>query len=333
MATELTICMPVHNAQEYLQRSVGSILNQTYGDFRLLIYDDGSTDDGMSVVESFRDSRIEVVRGDVNKGGIFARSRLIDALDTKYCMWCDADDFFCNTHAFGKAVEAISSGDYDIVNFVNYLKVFPDGKRVRNEAVFHKDTFSYSGDRLIEDCFRIDSPIVFWSKIFRSELLKKCIPEESVLSYRTPQDDMFYFMMWWFHARKYLNVVGSPSFYAHCMYIGVYGSTVDDFSEGNIRAMCLSLRTYLLSLYNRMTEIRPLSDKELYALLRECSFGYICDKIRKLRERGDEQQADALAGVFHEYFFADGVHAVNGIELFEVPDFIELIESIIHNKQ
>ena len=43
----LTVLMPVYNAEKFLADSIGSILNQTYYNFELLILDDASTDNSL----------------------------------------------------------------------------------------------------------------------------------------------------------------------------------------------------------------------------------------------------------------------------------------------
>lgn len=45
MPPKLTVIIPVYNGMPFLQATIESILSQTYQDFRLLIVDDGSTDD------------------------------------------------------------------------------------------------------------------------------------------------------------------------------------------------------------------------------------------------------------------------------------------------
>jgi glycosyltransferase involved in cell wall biosynthesis len=55
---KVTVLMPVYNDSKYLNFSIRSILNQTYGDFEFLIIDDGSEDNTEEVVSSFSDSRI-----------------------------------------------------------------------------------------------------------------------------------------------------------------------------------------------------------------------------------------------------------------------------------
>ena len=55
--------MPVYNGSEYLSESIGSILEQDFGNFILLCYDDGSTDDSIEVIKSFGDKRIRIIEG------------------------------------------------------------------------------------------------------------------------------------------------------------------------------------------------------------------------------------------------------------------------------
>ncbi|MDR2407694.1 MAG: glycosyltransferase [Bacteroidales bacterium] len=88
----LSIVMPVYNVQsDYLRESIDSILKQSFGDFELLIIDDGSTEsEGIDLIKSYNDPRIRLVSnqhdfiGSLNKG--IAESK------GKYIVRMDADD-------------------------------------------------------------------------------------------------------------------------------------------------------------------------------------------------------------------------------------------------
>ena len=56
----LTVLMPVYNAEKFLDESIGSILNQTYSNFELLILDDASTDNSLKIIKAYakEDKRI-----------------------------------------------------------------------------------------------------------------------------------------------------------------------------------------------------------------------------------------------------------------------------------
>lgn len=57
----ITALLPTYNDQKYIEECVDSILNQTYGDFELLIVDGGSTDGTLSLCRSIPDERIQVL--------------------------------------------------------------------------------------------------------------------------------------------------------------------------------------------------------------------------------------------------------------------------------
>ena len=61
MEPRVTIGMPTYNRVEYLPRAINSILNQTYKDFELLIYDDGSSDNTLALLESYNDEILSYV--------------------------------------------------------------------------------------------------------------------------------------------------------------------------------------------------------------------------------------------------------------------------------
>ncbi|MCR9196347.1 MAG: glycosyltransferase family 2 protein, partial [Hyphomonas sp.] len=87
--------MPVYNAAPYLETAIQSILNQTFGDFELVILDDGSTDGSIDVAVRFAalDSRIVLLEPESsNRGEPVVRSRLLEAARGEYIAWMDADD-------------------------------------------------------------------------------------------------------------------------------------------------------------------------------------------------------------------------------------------------
>jgi glycosyltransferase involved in cell wall biosynthesis len=88
----LTVIMPAYNAEEFLEESISSILNQTFPDFELLIGDDGSTDRTMEIIQSFSDERIIVIRNEKNLGIPYTLNRLIKASRGEYIARQDSDD-------------------------------------------------------------------------------------------------------------------------------------------------------------------------------------------------------------------------------------------------
>lgn len=89
---DLSILLPVYNGEKYIKAAVESILGQTYGDFRLIIINDGSTDLSKSIIESFDDKRIIYLENDRNEGLIYSLNKGLSQISTKYMARMDADD-------------------------------------------------------------------------------------------------------------------------------------------------------------------------------------------------------------------------------------------------
>lgn len=87
----LTVILPVCNAMPYLPAAVESILGQTYGDFKFLIIDDGSSDGSGEYLRSLRDPRIKLSVRE-NRGLGATLNQLFANSCTEYVARMDADD-------------------------------------------------------------------------------------------------------------------------------------------------------------------------------------------------------------------------------------------------
>lgn len=95
----VTVVMPVFNGARTLQRSVASVLDQSFGDLELLIVDDASTDATAALVEGIcaRDSRVRLVRREVGGGPAAARNTALAMARGRFVAFCDADDLWLPT--------------------------------------------------------------------------------------------------------------------------------------------------------------------------------------------------------------------------------------------
>lgn len=71
---KLAVCMPAYNAAHSIDRSIQSILGQTYEDFAFIITDNCSTDDTFAIINSYTDPRIIPRQNDSNLGPAGNRS-------------------------------------------------------------------------------------------------------------------------------------------------------------------------------------------------------------------------------------------------------------------
>jgi glycosyltransferase involved in cell wall biosynthesis len=90
----ITIGLPVYNAERFLAEALDSILAQTYGGFKLVVSDNGSTDATTKIVQDYaaRDHRIEFIRNRCNRGSSWNFNRVFAECATPYFKWAAADD-------------------------------------------------------------------------------------------------------------------------------------------------------------------------------------------------------------------------------------------------
>ena len=88
----ISIAMPFYNSAATLELAIRSLLNQSYGDFELLLCDDGSDDQGLAIVRSFDDPRL-ICWSDGRRLRLAARlNECIDRSRGRYLARMDADD-------------------------------------------------------------------------------------------------------------------------------------------------------------------------------------------------------------------------------------------------
>lgn len=69
MTTPLvSICIPAYNNRDVIEKTIDSILNQTYTNIELVIVDDNSKDDTYEILKKIDDDRVRVLRNEQNLG-------------------------------------------------------------------------------------------------------------------------------------------------------------------------------------------------------------------------------------------------------------------------
>lgn len=88
----VSVLMPVYNGERFLREAIDSILRQTFHDFELIIVDDGSTDSSAACIASYHDTRILIVKNEINQGIVVTRNRGIELARGEYIALMDCDD-------------------------------------------------------------------------------------------------------------------------------------------------------------------------------------------------------------------------------------------------
>jgi len=88
----VSICIPVYNGEEFLDRAIRSVLDQTYTNIEVIIIDDRSTDQSWEIIKGFQDPRIVATRNDSNLGAEGNCNKALAGSSGKYIKLFPQDD-------------------------------------------------------------------------------------------------------------------------------------------------------------------------------------------------------------------------------------------------
>lgn len=100
---EISVVLSVYNDAKYVGVAIESVLAQTFTDFELIIIDDASTDESLSIARDFADERIRIVENEENLGLTKSLNKGISLAQGKYIARMDSDDI-CLPTRFEKQV-------------------------------------------------------------------------------------------------------------------------------------------------------------------------------------------------------------------------------------
>lgn len=89
---DVSVVMPVYNAERTLREAINSVLAQTFRHFELIICNDASTDNTPDILTSFSDKRIRIIHNGSNHGPGPSRNRIIEIAKGNWLAFTDADD-------------------------------------------------------------------------------------------------------------------------------------------------------------------------------------------------------------------------------------------------
>ncbi len=74
----VSVILTSFNHAEYLQEAINSVLDQTFSDFELIIWDDASEDESWSIISAYKDPRIKAFRNDCSRRGVYGVNQAIE---------------------------------------------------------------------------------------------------------------------------------------------------------------------------------------------------------------------------------------------------------------
>ncbi|MEH2052213.1 CHAT domain-containing protein [Nostoc sp.] len=141
MSPLISIVIVNYNRESYLQEAIASVLAQTWQDFELLIWDDGSTDRSVAIANSYtqQDERVRVVEAE-NQGVAGACKAAIAQTRGTYIGILDSDDILAPT-ALAQTATVLNCHPEAGFVYTDYLNIDRDGKVI---SYGHRCNIPYS---------------------------------------------------------------------------------------------------------------------------------------------------------------------------------------------
>lgn len=122
-----SVVVAVYNKESYIRATLESVLKQTFRDLELVVYNDGSTDNSKSIINSINDNRIRYYEG-ANKGAGAARNTALSKAKGELIALLDADDIWRPDH-----LEVLDQA----------IRHYPDQRVFATDSILLQDQFQF----------------------------------------------------------------------------------------------------------------------------------------------------------------------------------------------
>lgn len=123
----VSIVMPSYNTASYIEKSVQSVINQTYTNWELIIVDDCSTDNTDKVLSKIHDERIRYFKNDKNSGAAVSRNKALREAKGQWIAFLDSDDLWM-PEKLEKQISFMKKNNY-VFSYTNYEEIDNEGNK------------------------------------------------------------------------------------------------------------------------------------------------------------------------------------------------------------
>ena len=244
MNPQISIIIPIYNSSSTLERCVNSILRQDFPDFEVLLVDDGSKDDSLSVAKKLKlkDDRIRVFHKE-NGGVSSARNLALDYTKGEYVCFIDSDDYVEPNYLSAMYVHR----DCDMVvcgYYVDWLDA--NGVLKHQDVVFLPQQGKFD---ITQGCDCIFELFVNGKiHINCNKLLKRSIIEDNHIRYTPiPVNEDYMFMIEYLKHAK--NLYATPEVTYHWLHVENVRTGVDSI-PANLIDIYLEAQSHTYPLFN-----------------------------------------------------------------------------------
>lgn len=223
---KISVIIPVYNSAKYLERSLRSVMGQTYRNLEIICVNDGSTDSSPEILQSLaaEDSRIRIIN-QANAGQGAARNAGIEASTAAWLTFPDSDDLLVED-AYETAMKAVAEAEPDMVHFSMKVVSDADAQSCSKDSEY----YSVNADGL---CPVTDDMVCEADSSVSNKFFRRSIIERYNIRFEHIRYEDFQF------SREYLSVAQNVYCISRPLYIYIRhaGSTMDQTFRGTVHSI------------------------------------------------------------------------------------------------
>jgi len=334
---KFSIILPVYNVEKYMEKSLNSIINQTYKNLEIICVNDNSTDKSLEILKEYssKDSRFVIIDQKENKGPGYARNIAIEKATGDYISFLDPDDWL-ELDSFEQIVNVLEKNNYPKIVQFDFREVFENSdiirnydfcKKIKKRAGFDIQKNGYYNWKKVKNkFFEVIIPAI-WNRVYSRKFIidndikftNDELGEDSAFTYRALLQDVNIYYL-----HKYLlnylkknttERVYSKERLASLDYINAIGSHIE---KNNLKGVEKSFKKYKLNTIKKRSKqisnqnISPESALELYKsyltqkeyekLLKEIKFSSFWNKIYSIKKEKVNGKRIYIVNVFGKTF-------------------------------
>ena len=171
---KVSIIMPAYNSGEYIEKTIKSIINQTFKDWELIIVDDCSKDNTVKILNKLKNNKFVIIKNKKNIGAALSRNKALNVAKGRYIAFIDSDDIW-EKEKLEKQLNFMKENGIAF-SFSSYKKVDEKDKLIKIIEVPDKVDFSFllknvviQISTIILDTEKINKKLIEMPKIKTSE--------------------------------------------------------------------------------------------------------------------------------------------------------------------
>ena len=188
----ITVIINVYNGEKFIKKCLENIINQTYKNLEILVVNDGSTDNTLSICQEIKDNRIRIINQE-NKGLSLSRNVGIDNSNGEYLFFIDVDDWIDEDTI--EYLYKLCKENNAEMSTCRAIEVYSEELENNNSVKKYEITNNNSVKILTKEemlkkvLVSKESEVAIWNKLIKKELFKdvrfeKRIANDVVVTYK-----------------------------------------------------------------------------------------------------------------------------------------------------